>query len=141
MTNFLIRHFIKFFTSINLTRDLNIASWVNHHYKIQPQGDTIPFWSFQGESTGERSDWILPIRGGFFQRNFMGMNDSDYGGGIPMTDIWRPDYGIAIGHAEIVPKLVSLPVKVDSYNHTADISIRWDYDSPYVLKRATRWRP
>ncbi len=126
--------FYKVFYINKSARDLNVTSWVNHHYKIQPQGDTIPFWSFQGESTGERSDWILPIRGGFFQRNFMGMNDSDYGGGIPVTDIWRPDYGIAIGHAEVVPKLVSLPVKVDSYDQTADISIRWDYDTPYVLK-------
>ena len=92
-------------------RDLNITSWVNHHYKIQPQGDTIPFWSFQGESTGERKDWILPVRGGFYQRNYMGMNDSDYGGGIPVTDIWRSDYGVAIGHTELVPKLVSLSSK------------------------------
>lgn len=116
-------------------RDLNVTSWVNHHYKIQSRGDSIPFWSFQGESTGKRSDWVLPVRGGFYQRNYMGMNDSDYGGGIPVTDLWRRDYGVAIGHAELVPKLVSLPVKVDSYDQTADINIRMDYDAPHVLKQ------
>jgi alpha-galactosidase len=127
--------FYKVFYINNSNRDLNVTSWINHHYKIQPQGDSIPFWSFQGESTGERRDWVLPVRAGFYQRNFMGMNDSDYGGGIPVTDIWRRDNGIAIGHAELVPKLVSLPVKVDSYDQTADINIRMDYDTPYVLKQ------
>lgn len=117
------------------SRDLSVTSWVNHHYRIQPQGDTIPFWSFQGESTGRRADWVLPLRGGFYQRNYMGMNDSDYGGGIPVTDVWRSDCGIAIGHVETVPKLVSLPVKVDSYDQTADISIRSDYETPHVLKQ------
>ncbi len=51
----------------------------------------------------------------------MGMNNSDYGGGIPVTDLWRPDQGIAIGHSELTPKLVFLPVSVDS---TSDDSNR-----------------
>ena len=127
--------FYKVFYVNRGEKDLNVTSWVNHHYKIQSRGDTIPFWSFQGESTSERRDWILPLHGGFYQRNFMGMNDSDYGGGIPVTDIWRRDHGVAIGHAEVVPKLVSLPVTVDSDEQTADIDVRFDYEKPYVLKR------
>jgi alpha-galactosidase len=39
------------------------------------------------------------------------MNDSDYGGGTPVVDVWRRDVGLAIGHVELVPKLVSLPVE------------------------------
>ena len=38
------------------------------------------------------------------------MNDSDYGGGTPVVDVWRRDVGLAIGHVELLPKLVSLPV-------------------------------
>ena len=126
--------FYKVYYVNNSKTDLNVTSWVNHHYKLQSKGDTIPFWSFQGESTSERRDWILPLHRGFYQRNYMGMNDSDDGGGIPVTDVWRPDYGVAIGHAEVAPKLVSLPVSVDSDARTADINIRFDYDKPYVLK-------
>ena len=37
------------------------------------------------------------------------MNSTDYGGGTPVSDIWRRDVGIAIGQLERVPKLVSLP--------------------------------
>ena len=49
---------------------------------------------------------------GFDQRNFMGMNASDYGGGTPVVDVWRRDYGLAVGHVETVPKLLALPVTV-----------------------------
>ncbi len=37
------------------------------------------------------------------------MNASDYGGGA-VVDIWRRDVGIGVGHIELEPKLVSLPV-------------------------------
>jgi alpha-galactosidase len=40
----------------------------------------------------------------------MGMNASDYGSGTPVADVWRPDAGIAVGHIELTPKLVSLPI-------------------------------
>ena len=39
------------------------------------------------------------------------MNDADYGGGTPLVDVWRRDIGIAVGHIELVPKQVSLPVQ------------------------------
>ena len=29
------------------------------------------------------------------------MNDSDYGGGTPVVDVWRRDVGLAIGHVEL----------------------------------------
>jgi len=67
-------------------------------------------WSFQPSSTGERKDWVLPVEKGFYQKNFMGMNDSDYGGGIPMVSIWSKDACLSVGLTEPVLKQVSLPV-------------------------------
>ncbi len=67
-------------------------------------------WSFQPSSTGERKDWVLPVGKGFYQKNFMGMNDSDYGGGIPMVSIWSKDACLSVGLTEPVLKQVSLPV-------------------------------
>jgi len=40
----------------------------------------------------------------------MGMTASDYGGGIPVVDVWRRDCGLAVGHVEAVPRLLSLPL-------------------------------
>ena len=50
---------------------------------ISVEGPDI--WSLQPSSTAERLDWVLPVGNGFQARNYLGMNDSDYGGGIPMV--------------------------------------------------------
>jgi alpha-galactosidase len=70
------------------------------------------FWSYQGASYANRPDWVLPVRPGSGRRNFLGMNATDYGGGTPVVDLWRPDLGLAVGHLERTPLLVSLPVKM-----------------------------
>ncbi len=93
----------------------------NNRYEVIGGGDTPTYWSFQGESTSRRRDWILPVVENFYQRNFMGMNNSDYGGGIPVTALWRSDLGIAIGHVSLHPELVSLPV--DNRNETGNAII------------------
>jgi alpha-galactosidase len=54
--------------------------------------------------------WVVPLKPGFRQENFLGMNATDYGGGTPVVDVWRRDAGLAVGHLEMTPKLVSLPV-------------------------------
>ncbi len=68
------------------------------------------FWSWSGSTHSDRRDWVQPVADGFEQPNFMGMNDSDYGSGTPIADVWRPEGGIAVGHVELTPKLVSLPI-------------------------------
>jgi alpha-galactosidase len=68
------------------------------------------FWSYCGSTHSDRRDWVQPVRPGFKQQNFMGMSASDYGGGTPIVDVWRRDYGFAIGHLELTPELVALPV-------------------------------
>jgi alpha-galactosidase len=69
------------------------------------------FWSYQSASYELRPDWVLPLKKGFERKNFLGMNDSDYGGGTPIAAVWRRDIGLAIGHIELVPKQVSLPIR------------------------------
>lgn len=69
-----------------------------------------PFWSYQAGSYQSRPDWVLPLQKGFAQDNHQGMNASDYGGGTPVADVWRGDVGLAVGHIETSPRLVSLPV-------------------------------
>ena len=68
------------------------------------------FWSFCGSTHSDRRDWVQPVRVGFQQENFMGMEASDYGGGTPIVDVWKRTGGLAIGHLETTPKIVSLPL-------------------------------
>lgn len=92
--------------------DLDVNGWTNQHYSIgAPASAAQPaFWSYQSGSYEKRPDWVLPLKPGFKQENFLGMNAPDYGGGTPVVDVWRQDAGLGVGHLEMAPKLVSLPV-------------------------------
>ncbi|PIB34223.1 hypothetical protein BFP72_01645 [Reichenbachiella sp. 5M10] len=114
-------------------KDLPIKAWANQGYSFRSKEEKIPFWAFQGSSSSSRSDWIKPINPGYYQQNYMGMNNSDYGGGIPVTDIWNPDIGIAIGHTELSPQLVSLPTEIKKYSKQVSISVRKDFSHPHYL--------
>ena len=90
------------------TTPVAVAGWTSSAHLMKTTGRG--FWSFSGSSNPDRRDWVQPVKAGFKQANFMGMNASDYGSGTPVADIWRPDVGLAVGHVETTPKLLSLPV-------------------------------
>jgi alpha-galactosidase len=112
MIDFLDRHPGLALIDIHYTntghQPLAIAGWQAATHDLLPHPDGA--WSFAGASYADRRDWIQPVKPGFQQRNFMGMNASDYGGGTPVAVVWRRDVGLAVGHIETTPKLVSLPV-------------------------------
>jgi alpha-galactosidase len=90
---------------------LRIDGWVNGAHVLKPPPEGVrEYWSFSGASYPDRRDWVQRLGAKFDQRNFMGMNASDYGGGTPVVDVWRRDHGLAVGHLETVPKLVALPL-------------------------------
>jgi alpha-galactosidase len=112
--------------------DLQITGWTNHHYEIAAAGSGQPaFWSYQSGSYEKRPDWVLPLKAGFKQENYMGMNQPDYGGGTPVVDVWRRDVGIAVGHLEMSPKLVSLPVTMPDATHA---TVAVEFKHSFVLK-------
>lgn len=103
-------------------RAVRVDRWVSRRGLVRGKARGGPaFWSYQGGSYPNRPDWVRPLRVGFAQRNFMGMNASDYGGGTPVVDVWRRDVGVAVGHLAPVPRLVSLPVSMDARGATAGI--------------------
>jgi alpha-galactosidase len=94
---------------------LRVDGWTNAAHVLKPmQTGALDYWSFSGASYIDRRDWVQRLYDGFDQRNFMGMNAPDYGGGIPVVDVWRRDCGMAVGHVENVPKLVALPLSVSA---------------------------
>jgi alpha-galactosidase len=106
------------------TNKLNIKGWTNNAYTLNAQnrnarsaGDAPPFWSYQSGSYEKRPNWIVPLHANFRQENFLGMNASDYGGGTPIVDVWRRDVGVAVGHVELRPRLISLPVSMPDSAH------------------------
>ncbi len=105
---------------------LKILEWSNNRYTINAQSvsSQAPFWSFQSGSYERRPNWLVPLHAGFSQQNYLGMNASDYGGGTPIVDVWRKDVGIAVGHVEPRPVLISLPVSMPTARQ-AQVSVRY----------------
>ena len=86
---------------------LELTGWRNGAHELADAGG---LWSFSGATHEDRRDWVQPVKAGFDQRNTLSMAASDYGGGIPMANVWRRDAGFAVGHVEPVPRLLDLPV-------------------------------
>src|SRR5450631_2682903 len=106
------------------TDKISIKNWTSNAYTLnaqsshaQPTAGTPAFWSYQSGSYEKRPNWIVPLHANFRQENFLGMNASDYGGGTPIVDVWRRDVGVAVGHVEPRPRLVSLPVSMPDSGH------------------------
>jgi len=109
--------------------EMRVTGWSNNRYSISArEGDAAPpFWSYQSGSYERRPDWIVPLKVNFKQENYLGMNATDYGGGTPVVDIWRRDAGLAVGHIEMVAKLVSTPVAMPDAEHaTLGLSFKLD---------------
>jgi alpha-galactosidase len=98
---------------------ISSQAWTNNHYTLnaRPNGGNPPFWSYQSGSYEKRPNWVLPLRANFHQKNYLGMNASDFGGGTPVIDVWRRDVGVAVGHVEPRSRLVSLPVAMPDAAH------------------------
>ncbi|MGD8175660.1 glycoside hydrolase family 36 protein [Marinimicrobium sp. ARAG 43.8] len=112
---------------------VRILKWVNNQYRLSPTSASDPaFWSFQGASFADRRDWVQPVTPGYEQRNFMGMNSSDYGSGTPVSDVWTPEAGVGVGHVELTPKLVSLPISYPQGDDAASLGV--EYDRPTTLE-------
>jgi len=113
---------------------LIINDWTNNAYALDAQHNpgSPAFWSYQSGSYEKRPNWIVPLHVEFRQDNYQGMNASDYGGGTPIVDVWRRDVGIAIGHVDLRPRLISLPVSMPDATH-AKIAVRF--------KKATTLNP
>ena len=101
-----------------------VNGWVNNSTKLSGASETNPvFWSFNGASYEDRRDWILPVIAGFAQENYLGMNATDYGGGIPVSVIWDRTKGFSVGHLELAPQLIRLPIQANATGDTVSVAV------------------
>lgn len=78
-----------------------------------PQNNPYDFWSYQGASVAWGADYIIQIKDGFRQKNWMGVQPRQKtGGGVPFVDLWNKKTGLAIAHIETKPQMVSFPVAI-----------------------------
>jgi alpha-galactosidase len=81
---------------------------------------TAPYqmWSFHGSSEAWGKEDVMPISAKFLRANPMQQimrNDENMtGGGLPIVAFWTRNVGQAIGHVELLPLQLALPVKTSA---------------------------
>ena len=118
---------------VNEGKAITVQAYELCRTAVSPQ-DTV-VWSLQPSSTSARLDWVLPVTEGFYQRNYLGMNNSDYGGGIPMVDLWQREGGQAIGLFEPVLRMISMPVEWKRYENKVTMALHYDLPEPVELAK------
>lgn len=103
-------------------KEITVLGWKSNELRVESDS---PVWSFQPTSTKRRADWILEVGPGYYQENYLGMNDTDYGGGIPMVNMWRRDGGVFTGISEMTLKLISMPVQWLPSDDYASVSLAY----------------
>ena len=86
------------------------TSFGNDTLTIVSDGSDPAFWAFVGCSSEARRDWVMPIEGDTLIVNHLGMNDSDYGGGVPCAVVWNKSECIALGSLSQVPLDIKIPI-------------------------------
>jgi alpha-galactosidase len=78
-----------------------------------PQSAPYSMWSFHGASFDWGKDEIAEVTKGLSRPNVMGaISSSGAGGGVPVVAFWTRTVGVAVGHAEPRPLVLSIPARV-----------------------------
>ena len=117
---------------INLGKPVSVRAYELCRTAVEPKDSIV--WSLQPSSTNARLDWVLPVTEGFRKDNYLGMNNSDYGGGIPVVDLWQKDGGVAIGLLEPVLRMIKMPVEWTRYDNKVRMSLRYELPEELTLE-------
>lgn len=123
---------------VNLGEELTVKGYEAQRHTMQAN-DTV-VWTLQPTSSEARLDWVLPIQPGFEKDNYLGMNNSDYGGGIPMIDLWQRQGGEAVGLTELVLRDARMPIVWKEGEQTVDYSLSYTLPEPVVLQQGDTLR-
>lgn len=118
---------------VNEGKEVTVRAYELCRTEVEAKDSVV--WSLQPSSTALRLDWVLPVKEGFYQRNYLGMNNTDYGGGIPVVDLWQRDGGLAIGLFEPVLRMISMPVEWKRYDNKVTMALHYELPEPVVLEQ------
>jgi alpha-galactosidase len=80
-----------------------------------PKASPYQMWSFHGSSEAWGKDDVMPVSAKFSRANPMQQimrNDENMtGGGLPIVAFWTRNLGEAVGHVELLPLQLALPVR------------------------------
>src|SRR5205823_2300863 len=76
---------------------------INHLSLADPLNDNN-WWTFQGASYYWGQDFAFQLPKSFSRENYMGLNDTRVGSGIPFIDVWNKEFGLALAYLGEKPR-------------------------------------
>jgi alpha-galactosidase len=70
-------------------------------------------WTMQGVAVDWGQDFAMQLPESFARDNFLGHNDNEEGGGVPLIYCWNKKSGLALAHIEVYQALWHMPVQSD----------------------------
>jgi alpha-galactosidase len=126
------------YKNVNSTPGLVIEKEVNNSFKldaslINDEYKKYSFWMLHGSSHYNEPDWIHPITEELLFKNYQGqcperLAQEDFGGGLPVLDIWCKETGFFIGSTREKPTPLSLPIYVDKEEYL-NLSIEYNREN------------
>ncbi len=99
----------------NISGDLFLLkSYSINHLSIQHPLKEKKWWTFEGASYYWGQDFAFELPKSFSRENYMGLNDTRVGSGIPLIDVWNRRFGLALAYIGQKPRLIYLPVKAEN---------------------------
>ena len=107
--------------------------------RVDPKAEPYGLWSFQGSAYDWGKDDVVQLSSSFQRPNILGgPAPRGLGGGIPMVDFWSARVGVAVGHIESLPLVVSLPVQVEKDGR---VRVAMELEPQKVLKPGEVYAP
>ncbi len=103
------------------SQPISIDRAIAQHHRLnaalnEPTIQPYQMWSFHGSSEAWGKDDVVLLNAGFHRDNtlqtMMRNDENNTGGGVPVIAFWTASVGEAIGHVELLPIPLSMPVQV-----------------------------
>ena len=110
------------------TRPIQMDKVVSQRHRLNaalndPIAPTFKMWSFHGSSEAWGKDDVVQISATFTRSNILSTmmrnDENQTGGGVPVIAFWTPSMGEAVGHVELLPIPLSMPVQVTADGRVA----------------------
>lgn len=101
--------------------------------QVDPHLAPFQMWSFSGASEKWGKDDVVPVSTSFARANVMETvmhnDENSTGGGVPVVAFWTRSLGEAIGHVELLPWVMSLPVRAEpDHRVSASLTLQPDQE-------------
>ena len=96
------------------TKNLTVKNYTIDHLSLNATPQENKWWSFQGASYYWAQDFAFELPSSFTRENYMGLNDTRVGSGIPLVDVWNKKFGVALAYIGEKPRDIYMPVTAEN---------------------------